>query len=197
MPVPQARRGELLTRAALVLAAGHGSRLGATQAKPLVAFRGRPLVLWQVEAALGAGLAEVVVVDGAANLAGTLPPAVTLLHNPNWADGQATSLQVGIGWCRRQGHEAVLVGLADQPLIPTRAWAAVARAAAAPIVIATYSGRRGHPVRLGREVWARLPQTGDEGARGLIAAHPELVQEVACRGEPADLDTEADLARWR
>ncbi|MDT4942930.1 MAG: hypothetical protein QOJ34_3019, partial [Pseudonocardiales bacterium] len=36
----------------------------------------------------------------------------------------------------------------------------------------------------------------DEGARALLAARPDLVDEVDVPGDPTDLDTPADLARW-
>ena len=89
------------------------------------------------------------------------------------------------------------MGLGDQPFVGPEAWAAVATATGPePIVVATYEGRRGNPVRLDREIWDELPTSGDEGARRLMTRRPELVGEVACPGNAADIDTQEELDRW-
>ena len=185
-----------MTTAAVVLAAGGGARFAARGHKLRAPFRGRPLASWAIEAAVAAGLADVIVVWGAVDLSDLLPDGAVAVENTRWAEGQATSLQAGIEEAGRRGHTAVVVGLADQPLIPPAAWIRVTGAAGGPIVVATYAGRRGHPVRLDAEVWPLLPTDGDEGARGLMRGRPELVVEVACAGEPADMDTAEDVARW-
>jgi len=166
-----------VTIAAVVLAAGGGSRFAGQTHKLTTSFRGRPLVSWAVDHALGAGLDEAIVIEGAADLSQVVPEGATLLHNP-------------------QGHAAAVVGLGDQPLVPAEAWRRVAEDATRPIVTATFGGERRPPVRLAREVWASLPVTGDEGARALMRRRPHDVGEVACPGEPADVDTLEDLTRW-
>jgi CTP:molybdopterin cytidylyltransferase MocA len=182
-----------------VLAAGAGERFrasGADGPKQLAQVDGQALVERAVRAALDAGLDEVVVVAGAVDLSGLDLP-VTVLDNPRWADGIATSLQVAIARARDAGHTAVVVGLADQPGVPADAWRAVAAAADdPPIAVATYDGERGNPVRLARTVWDELPTTGDEGARALVRLRPELVQAVPCHGRSDDIDTLEDLDRW-
>ncbi|HEX2039020.1 MAG TPA: nucleotidyltransferase family protein [Acidimicrobiales bacterium] len=177
-----------MSAAAVVLAAGGGSRFGGEEHKLLTSFRGKPLWRWAVDAAREAGL-DVIVVSGAVPLDGAV-------HNERWREGMATSLQVGLAAAEAGGHDAVVVGLADQPLVPPSAWQAVASAEGAPIAVATYGGRRRNPVRLSREVWPLLPTTGDEGARVVMRERPDLVVEVACEGEPADVDTVEDLQAW-
>jgi CTP:molybdopterin cytidylyltransferase MocA len=184
---------EYLTVAAVVLAAGGGRRFAGPAHKLLADFRGRPLVSWAIAAAMGAGLHETIVVSGAVDLDGVIPDGVTRLHNPHWASGLASSLRLAL--TAAEHHDAVVVGLGDQPLVESAAWRAVA-GADAPIAVATYHGQRRNPVRLARSVWPLLPVEGDEGARTIMREHPELVAEVACPGEPADVDTLEDLARW-
>jgi CTP:molybdopterin cytidylyltransferase MocA len=61
--------------------------------------------------------------------------------------------------------------------------------------VATYDGKRGHPVLIGRTHFREaMRMTGDQGARTLLAAHP--VVEVPCdgTGETTDVDTPEDLA---
>lgn len=185
-----------MTIAAVVLGAGGGRRFEGPTSKLLAPFRGRPLVSWAVDAALEADLDEVMVVTGAVDLAGALPPTITVLRNEGWASGIASSLRVAVDWCGRRGHAGAVVGLGDQPLVPPEAWRAVAAATGAPIVVATYAGRRRNPVRLDSSVWPLLPVSGDEGARALMRSRPTLVGEVACPGDPADVDTVEDLRTW-
>ena len=195
-----------MTVAAVVLAAGRGSRFAGAGPKLLAPVGGSPVVVRAVAAAVAATdagvLAEVLVVVGAVDVGPALDVAglgrrVVLVHNQRWAEGQATSLGAGVAAAAAVGHDAVVVGLGDQPGVPAEAWARVASADTdRPVVVATYGGRRRNPVRLAREVWPLLPADGDEGARSLFARRPELVTEVACPGDPADIDTVEDLERW-
>jgi len=179
-----------VTTAAVLLAGGAGRRYGGSTHKLLAPFRGRPLVCWALDAA--GALDELIVVTGAVEL--PLPAHATVVHNDRWRLGQATSLAAGL--VAAAGHEAVVVGLADQPLVPAEAWRLVAAADATPIAVATYGGARRNPVRLSAAVWPMLPTLGDEGARGLLRARGDLVTDVACPGDPIDIDTEEILTRW-
>ena len=179
-----------MTTAAVVLAAGGGTRFRGDAHKLLAPFRGRPVVEWVLEAA--SVLDELIVVTGAVEV--PLPPGAREVRNERWSEGQATSLAAAVD--AAGAHDAIVVGLADQPLVPAEAWRLVAAATVTPIAVATYDGARRNPVRLAREVWPLLPREGDEGARSLLRKRPELVTEVACPGNPADVDTVEDLATW-
>lgn len=184
--------------AGVVLAAGAGERFrrsGGEGLKQRALIAGVASVRRVLDAALAAGLDDVVLVQGADDLADLTPSGVMVLDNPRWSEGLATSLQVALA--HLAGHQAVVVGLADQPGVLTAAWAAVASVPdEPPIAVATYDGRRANPVRLARAVWPLLPVTGDEGARAVMRGRPELVREVPCTGDPHDIDTLEDLHRW-
>jgi molybdenum cofactor cytidylyltransferase len=185
------------TTAAVVLAAGDGSRYrvsGGKGHKLLAPLRGRTVVDWAVAHALEAGLDATYLVTGAVDL--PVPPEVVAVPNPQWVGGIATSLQAALAAARHAGHDAVVVGLGDQPLVSPEAWRRLGTSPA-PIAVATYQGVRGNPVRLAASVWPDLPMSGDEGARALMRSRPELVTEVPCPGDPSDLDEVDDLPHLR
>ena len=182
-----------MTTGAVILAAGEGRRFDGSSHKLLARWQGRPLFASAIEAALTAGIGPVLVVTGAARL--RLPAGVIEIHNAAWRDGQATSLAAAVAFARAASWSAIVVGLADQPGIDPSAWQAVA-ASSAPIAVATYDGARRNPVRLADVVWPLLPTTGDEAARAVMRMRPDLVEDVTCNGQPADIDTVEDLARW-
>jgi CTP:molybdopterin cytidylyltransferase MocA len=181
---------------AVVLAAGAGTRFrGPGHKLDAAVADGRSVVDRAVAAALTSGIGPVVVVT-AGQLQTALDPAAVQVVNDRWAAGQITSLRAGIAAAEQLGAEAVVVGLGDQPFVSVDAWRGVA-AVDAPIVVATYDGRRGHPVRLRRDTWDLLPREGDEGARSLLTLRPDLVTAVPCEGSPIDIDTVEDLRRWQ
>jgi CTP:molybdopterin cytidylyltransferase MocA len=192
--------------AAAVLAAGRGARFGGTTPKPLLEWRGRPLVAHALDAAVGSGLAPVLLVVGhraddvAAVVADepTAPGAIVTVRNDEWASGIGSSLVAALRWLLpRDDVHAVVVGLADQPLVGAAAYQRLARAydGGALLAVATYEGVRGNPVLLAREHWEEaMTLTGDEGARVLLRRHAAV--DVPCddTGSPIDVDTPADLA---
>ncbi|MHB1089463.1 MAG: nucleotidyltransferase family protein [Ilumatobacteraceae bacterium] len=178
---------------AIVLAAGSGSRFAGGGHTLNALIGGRSVCAWALQAAIDADIGPVVLVTGAVELP-VSDPGVTVVHNPQWSTGLASSLQVGIAAAQAQGAEAVVVGLGDQPFVKASAWQAVATSPA-PIAVATYDTKRGNPVRLHAEIWPRLPTSGDEGARSVLRIYSNLVEEVPCEGSSSDIDTVEDLER--
>lgn len=192
----------------VVLAAGASTRMG--HAKQLLPLRGRPLLQHVLDAAAAAGLDEIVLVLG--THAAEIGPALALPHervvrvvdDPACASGQAASLRAGLRAADPRATAAVVL-LGDQPgvtagLVERVVGAFLAGGApAARPVYAAASGTRtpGHPVVLARRLWPALATLhADEGARALLAAHPEWLLEVEIDGEPpADVDTRDDYRR--
>ncbi len=187
------------TVAAVVLAAGRGSRFGADKPKPLARLGPRSLLAHAVGAAAAGGLRPVVVVVGyrAGEVAAAAGPMVRVVENPDWEDGMSTSLRAGLA--ALSGEEAVVaaaVALADQPRIGPDAYRRVTAAhrEGASLAVATYDGVRGHPVVIGREHWPEaMALSGDAGARSLLEKYDAV--EVPCddTGSAADVDTLDDL----
>ncbi|HWE09605.1 MAG TPA: nucleotidyltransferase family protein, partial [Solirubrobacteraceae bacterium] len=137
--------------AGLVLAAGGGSRFGDSP-KMLADVGGRPLLEWSVRAQCAvAELSPIVVILGAH--AGQVAAAVDFgrartVVCPDWASGQAASLRCGLA-ALPDVVSKVIVTLGDAPLVTP---AVIARfVGEPPRTRATYGGRPGHPVVLGRE----------------------------------------------
>jgi CTP:molybdopterin cytidylyltransferase MocA len=182
--------------AGLVLAAGGGRRYGGPKA--LVRHDdGRLLVERAVDTVRGGGCAPIVVVLGAesdkvraeANLGDA-----TLVDNAGWKSGMASSLKVGLGALADTDAEAALVLLVDTPGIGPEAVARVVGAADGPgtLLAATYAGRRGHPVALGRAHWpgVAILATADVGARAYLMAHAGQVVPVPCEDIADDTDVD-------
>lgn len=194
-----------MTVAGVILAAGAGSRYRASVEdegtgeepghKLRAELRGQPVVSWVIDTVLEVGFNQIYVVTGAEDLDDLIPPGVDVVPNPDWASGQASSLLAAVAAAERDGHQAIIVGLGDQPLVPASAWRSVG-ASAGDIVTASFDGQRRPPVKLVRAVWPELPREGDFGAKTLMEQRPDLVSEIPCRGNPVDIDTVEDLRRW-
>ena len=84
---------------------------------------------------------------------------------------------------------AAVVVLADGPMLAPAAVERVLgawRDSGAPVVAASYGDARGHPLVLGRNAWADVP---DDGLRG----HDVLLVPCDDLGSPGDVDTPDDL----
>jgi CTP:molybdopterin cytidylyltransferase MocA len=184
--------------AVAVLAAGRGVRFGGDPPKQLRALHGSTLLAHALRAATASTVGSVAVVVSDDRVAAAVPSGVEVLRNPAPEAGIASSLQVVLrALTPRTDTDAVVVGLADQPLVGADAYRrlAAARADGAELAVATYGGTRGNPVLIGRRHWPEaLELQGDEGARVLMRRYGPT--EVPCdgTGDPTDIDTPDDLA---
>ena len=207
--------------AGVLLAAGEGSRFG--RPKALVELDGQTLAARGVNVLRTGGADPILVITGAAqvNLDG-----IHTVYNEHWRTGMGSSLSAALraltdtegaeGAEAPEGAEgaqdrpaaklavdvgAVVVALADQPLVGTGAVARLIAAyrGGASVAVAGYDGKPRNPVLLARDHWPEViaMATGDQGARAFLRARPELVTLVECgdTGSPDDIDTTADLDR--
>lgn len=186
--------------AAIILAAGRGLRFGP-EPKLLARYRGKPLVRHVAEAALASSAGSVLAVLGheAERVAAALDGlAVTIVHNPLYADGLSTSLQAGFAALPRRAQAAVIL-LGDMPLVSgalidglVSAW----RDAEPVAVVPTTQGRRGNPVLLSRALAPEIRTlSGDRGAAPLLEGRTGVLElPIDDMAIHRDVDTPA---AWR
>jgi molybdenum cofactor cytidylyltransferase len=183
--------------AAVLLAAGRSTRMGGPN-KLLAEIAHRPLVRIAAEEALKSRAKPVIVVDGHQRdqveraLAG-LP--LSVVHNPDFANGLGTSLKAGIAAVPADADGAIVL-LGDMPQVDAalidRLIAAFDPDRGALVVVPTFEGKRGNPVLWSRRFFPDLMAIeGDVGARNLIGRYGEAVVEVPVEGKAAlvDVDT--------
>jgi molybdenum cofactor cytidylyltransferase len=184
----------------VILAAGSSTRLG--RPKQLLDLHGEPLLRHVVHNAIASKLDDVVLVLGcdAEHIADAIGEwGQRVVINPDYADGQSTSLRHGLANIDPQA-EAVLFLLGDQPgVTPDIINTVLARfrETGGPIVAPTYGGKRGNPILFSRQFFPDLARiTGDQGARAIVRAHQnDVVTVPVSDGQPPqDVDTDADYA---
>ncbi|MEW6452842.1 MAG: molybdopterin-binding/glycosyltransferase family 2 protein [Pseudomonadota bacterium] len=190
-PVPDGRR-----IAAVILAAGRSTRMGGPN-KLLAEIGGRPLVRIAAEEALASRAKPVIVVTGhqrekvEAAVAGL---DVTLVHNPDFADGLSTSVKAGLSAVPHDVDGAI-VCLGDMPQVRASLIDQLAAAfdpeKGALVVVPTVDGKRGNPVIWSKRFFHELMSLeGDVGARHLIGRYPEAVAEVPVTDKAAFVDVD-------
>jgi len=185
----------------ILLAAGSGSRFGGDKlAHPLA--DGTPIGVASLRN-LKRALPDVIAVARSADthLRGLLTAEGVVVHPCADAHlGMARSFACAIA--ASQDADGWVIALGDMPFLLPQTIANVAGrvAQSGGIAIPEYRGERGHPVGFGRRYRDELlALQGDEGARSVIARHPDELEIVDCddRGIVRDVDTPADLARPR
>ncbi|NWG76551.1 MAG: nucleotidyltransferase family protein [Rubrivivax sp.] len=187
--------------AAIVLAAGRSSRMGAF--KPLLPF-GEGTVIERVlsmcaEAEVGA--IRVVVGWNAERLIPLLEGrGVPWVRNAKFAEGMYSSLQLGVKGLP-DDVEAFFVLPGDMPLVRAetfRRLAAVWGPGQARVLYPCFAGRRGHPPLIAASlIPAILGEAPAGGLRELLACHATEAHDVDCDdpGMLVDIDTPKDYEK--
>jgi molybdenum cofactor cytidylyltransferase len=181
--------------AGLLLAAGRSRRFGGD--KLLAPLRGRRVIRWSAESVAGAvDVLYVVTAPEAHELVRALGGLnVVVVEHSGRDQGLGTSIGAGIA-AMSDAVEAVVVALADQPLVEREvarrlceAWRASGGTARA--VAPVYRDGRGHPVLFARSCFSELSGLGgDSGARALLDAMlDDLVLVPVESDAPRDVDT--------
>jgi thiamine-phosphate pyrophosphorylase len=189
--------------AAILLAAGGGSRMGRT--KQLLRAGGQSLVRRAATAAVDAGCRPVTVVTGsdadgvAAEIADL---AVQIQLNPDWSAGIGTSIRSGLSalMAKDPSVAAVILLLCDQPHLNSKilrdlmtAWSAAGK----PMAACEYAGTLGPPCCFAASMFDQLSRVADsDGAKRLLLANPASVTPVPWPQGADDLDTPADWERF-
>lgn len=170
----------------LLLAAGSGSRMG----RPKALVRDPDGTSW-LRRAVGVlqegGCEAVTVVLGAGAddaeplLDGT---GVQVVVADDWSEGMGASLRAGLRALDGSDAVAVVVMLVDLPDVTASVVRHVAAEVTRPdqLARASYDGRPGHPVVIGRDHWTAVAGQvgGDQGARTYLDAHG--VRDIDCGG---------------
>ena len=182
--------------AAVILAAGASRRYGSP--KQLVVVDGQTLLEHAIDAALTAGLAQVVAVVPVwlSRPARLDAERLRWIRNPFPERGVSLSLRLGIDALDADA-EAVLILLGDQPRLPE--WSILAILAARgerPVVASVADGILAPPILLERSHFHLVNGlSGDIGLRQVLLADPDLVRAVVVPSHVPDVDTPDDLGR--
>jgi molybdenum cofactor cytidylyltransferase len=189
--------------AALILAAGASSRMG--RPKQVLPFGGSTLLRWVAEQAVASAVSRVFVILGAH--AAVVEPsldglAVETIWNPDWEEGQGSSVRTGVRYLLERAPEtsAVVFLLGDQPFVTSASIDRLIltyRRTGAPLVASEQcDGQLGAPALFSSAFFGELARLkGDAGARQVLHSHEDEAVGLSLPGAELDVDTPADYDR--
>jgi molybdenum cofactor cytidylyltransferase len=192
---------------AIVLAAGKSSRMGRPKATlPLPG--GDTFLTRIIRTFVEAAIEDVVVVVGhdanvVAEAFARSDLSARFVENPDYEQGQLSSLLAGLRVVDRPGVVATLVTLVDVPLVGVSTVRAVVErylATRAPIVRPVRGLEHGHPVLIDRSLFDAIRHADPRaGAKAIVRAHASSPGdvEVADEGAFSDIDTPVEYERLR
>ena len=194
-----AARGDSLGVAAVIVAAGAGSRLGGV-AKALLPYRGKTYLETIATTGRAVGLVDAVVIVGepfreeVAGHARLLGLRVRVNAAPE--RGMASSVALGFAAIANGPAAAAWLWPVDHPAVTVATLQQlIAAIGDADVALPRHAGRGGHPPLIRRALWAQLAACGDrpDGARGVLRAARVVTVDVDDPGVVRDVDTLDDL----
>jgi len=188
--------------AAVVLSAGESRRMG--RPKALLPVGERFFLERIVNALEKTKVNKIIVVLGhnAAELEEKIHHLpVTILVNPDYSQGQLSSLIVALRALEKEKLDAILLHLVDHPFLNAELVNRMIDRfyeSRKLIVVPTYKGRRGHPVIFSRPLFGELLAAPlDRGAKSVVRAHAAETLEIETddEGITLDIDTPEDYRR--
>lgn len=118
-----------------------------------------------------------------------------IIQNSNWKNGLGSSIAAGMEHfsSKRLDYDAVLIMLADQPLMDTNYlnkmmgnW----KGNPSKIITTQYEGRSGVPAIFGKEYFPELQKLNEDfGAKDIIAANENAILALNPEGKEVDIDS--------
>jgi CTP:molybdopterin cytidylyltransferase MocA len=121
-------------------------------------------------------------------------PGITIVDAPDWEQGMGSSLRTGLLAAQSASWRAALVHLVDLPDVTAEVVGRLIRQAppgSKTLARATYDGRPGHPVLIGRDHLESIMVglAGDSGAKDYLVRHRAHSVECGDLASGQDRDT--------
>lgn len=183
----------------IILAAGRSARLG--RPKQLLSYQGKNLLQHTIDAAHESQAGPVIVVLGSDMdvIAESLDPVhLTIVKNPNWEIGMASSVACGINTMNDlyPDTEAVILMVCDQPFVNSKLLKNLIdkqEESGSSIVASSYENIQGTPALFLKKHFDELSAlNGDTGARSLIKRYAESIEAIPFDQGSIDIDTIED-----
>ncbi len=186
-----------MNTAIIILAAGASSRMGMP--KQLLMIDGKTLIKRVTEMCLDTPCHPIVVVLGAnrGDIKVELDKMpITIIENPKWADGMASSLKMGLvgAYMTQKDIDAAIFLTVDMPYVSVGLINEMILEAHQntdnQIVACKYGGNLGIPVLFKRSLFNDLLELkGDEGAKKIVRQNKDKTIEIDFPKGKIDLDT--------
>ena len=192
----------IMTFSIIILAGGRAKRMGTT--KQLLPWGNRTILQHVVDTASAVNPAEIIVVLGhnAAEISSVLKDEpVKIAINKEFSRGMSSSLKTALNYISPESDTYIFM-LGDQPLVTVDMLRLLLQhhsASKLGITVPVYRDEKGRPVIMDSKYREELMTLqGEIGAKQVIDAHPDDVQEIPVDSEEViiDIDTQEEYKKY-